>query len=283
MKNQMNNSSESGEQKKVLRVGIAGFGTIGKVVGQALDDGIDGMTLIAVTSGNLDKASQNMQGFRQPAKVVEAGELAELVDVIVECAPTRAFMDVAVPALTQGKVLVTVSGAAILENPQITDVARKHGGQIVLATGALLGLDAVRAAAEGTIYSVKMVTRKPPTSLTKAKYVLENNIDLTGLTEPLQLFNGSAREGAEKFPSNVNVAASLGLAGVGADLTQLEIWADPTKTRNTHNIKVDADSASFELTIENVPTIENPGTGRITALSVIAALKSLCAPLRVGS
>jgi aspartate dehydrogenase len=88
---------------------------------------------------------------------------------------------------------------------------------------------------------------------------------------------------AEQFPSNVNVAAALGLAGIGADETQLEIWADPSKERNTHNIKVDACSASFELTIENVPTIENPGTGRITALSVLAALESLSTPLRVGS
>ncbi|WP_076414542.1 aspartate dehydrogenase [Shewanella sp. UCD-KL12] len=269
--------------KKQIKVGIAGFGTIGKVVGKALDSGIEGMELVAVTSGNLDKARSNMSDFTSPAMVVEAGELAGLVDVIVECAPTQAFMDVAVPALSKGKVLVTVSGAAILENPQIIDIARESSGQIVLATGALLGLDAVRAAAEGTIHSVTMVTRKPPTSLIKAKYVIENNIDLISISEPLRLFKGSAREGAVKFPSNVNVAAALGLAGVGADETELEIWADPSKTRNTHKIRVDADSASFELTIENVPTVENPGTGRITALSVIAALKSLSVPLRVGS
>jgi len=266
-----------------LKVGIAGFGTIGKVIGKTLDDGIDGMYLSAVTSGNLDKAKNNMAEFKSAAEVVPCSELADKADVIVECAPTHAFMDVAVPVLKAGKTLVTVSGAAILENPEIIDIAKQYGGKIVLATGALLGLDAMRAAAEGKIHSVKMVTRKPPTSLTKAKFIVENNIALTNLTSPLQVFEGSAREGAEKFPSNVNVAASLGLAGIGADKTHLEIWADPTKTRNTHTIKVDADSASFEMTIENVPTIENPGTGRITALSVIAALRTLSTPLRVGS
>lgn len=269
--------------KQNLKVGIAGFGTIGKVIGESLDQGLPGLELAAVTSGNLDKARDNMSQFSTPAQVVTADKLADDVDVVVECAPTHAFMAVAEPALRQGKVLVTVSGAAILENPEIVDIAKEHGGQIILATGALLGLDAVRAAAEGTIHSVKMVTRKPPTSLKKAKFIVENEINIDGLVEPLQVFEGSAREGAEKFPSNVNVAASLGLAGVGADDTHLEIWADPTKTRNTHTIKVDADSASFELTIENVPTIENPGTGRITALSVIAALRSLTTPLRVGS
>ena len=269
--------------KKQFSVGIAGFGTIGKVIGKALDDGLEGLTLTAVTSGNLEKAKSNLSGYKSSVDVVPANELADHCDIVVECAPTSAFMDVALPTLKQGKTLVTVSGAAILQNPSIVETAKEHGAQIVLATGALLGLDAVRAAALGEIHSVKMVTRKPPTSLNKAKYVVENNIDLSNLEEPLRLFKGSAREGAEAFPSNVNVAAALGLAGVGADKTELEIWADPTKVRNTHNIKVDACSAAFELTIENVPTVENPGTGRITALSVIAALESLAATLRVGS
>lgn len=269
--------------RKTLKVGIAGFGTIGKVVGLALDKGMPGLELVAIVSGNPDKAKAAMAELSQPVPVVSAKELADMADVIVECAPTAAFMDIAESALCQGRTLVTVSGAAILQHPEVVELASRHGAQILLATGALLGLDAVRAAAKGTIHSVTMVTRKPPTSLTKAKFIVENNIQLLGLEEPLRVFKGSAREGAEKFPSNVNVAASLGLAGLGAEQTQLEIWADPGKTRNTHTIKVDADSASFEMTIENVPTVENPGTGRITALSVLAALESLTAALRVGS
>ena len=98
-----------------------------------------------------------------------------------------------------------------------------------------------------------------------------------------QVFAGTAREGAKGFPANVNVAAALGLAGIGPDQTSLEIWADPLIERNTHTIKVEADSARFEMTIENVPSNENPGTGRITALSVIATLRGLVTPLRVGS
>ncbi|WP_068547196.1 aspartate dehydrogenase [Thalassotalea crassostreae] len=268
---------------KTLNVGIAGLGTIGLVVAKALEDGIDGLKLTAVTSGNLDKAKQNLTTINSSADVISSAKMVENVDIVIECAPTSAFMNIAKPTLEQGKTLVTVSGAAILQHPEIIDIAKQNGGQIILATGALLGLDAVRAAAESTIHSVNMVTRKPPTSLKTAKYIVEKNIDLSNLQEPLQVFKGSAREGAEKFPSNVNVAAALGLAGVGADKTQLEIWADPTKTRNTHYINVDADSASFALTIENVPTLENPGTGKITALSVIAAVRAITSSIRVGS
>jgi aspartate dehydrogenase len=75
----------------------------------------------------------------------------------------------------------------------------------------------------------------------------------------------------------------LSLAGIGPDRTRLEVWADPSVTRNTHRIVVEADSARFEMQIENVPTAENPRTGKITALSVIAALRRLTSPLTVGS
>ena len=88
---------------------------------------------------------------------------------------------------------------------------------------------------------------------------------------------------ARQLSANVNVAAALGLAGIGADLTQLEVWADPHLDRNTHSIEVDADSASFNFSIQNVQSPENPGTGKITALSVITCLRGLTQPLKVGS
>ena len=102
------------------------------------------------------------------------------------------------------------------------------------------------------------------------------------MQEPLRVFDGTAREGARGFPENVNVAAALSLAGIGPDRTRLEIWADPAINRNTHRIKVDADTASFSMAIENVPS-ENPKTGRIVALSTVAALRGLVAELKVGT
>jgi aspartate dehydrogenase len=96
------------------------------------------------------------------------------------------------------------------------------------------------------------------------------------------VFSGSAREAAAGFPANVNVAAALSLAGIGPDRTVIEIWADPGVDRNCHSIEVEADSARFSLTIANVPS-ENPRTGKITALSVLAALRKLHAPIRIGT
>ena len=152
----------------------------------------------------------------------------------------------------------------------------------MVPTGALIGLDAMLAAAEGTIYSVRMVTRKPPGGLVGAPHLVDNQISIEGLTEPKRVFTGTAREAAKGFPANLNVAVALALAGVGPDKTVLEIWADPTVTRNTHTISVDADSARFTMTIENIPS-ENPKTGRIVAQSVTALLRKMSATLKVGT
>jgi aspartate dehydrogenase len=152
----------------------------------------------------------------------------------------------------------------------------------VVPTGALLGLDAVAAAAEGNIQSVRMTTRKPPLGLKGAPYLEQHGVSVEGLIEPKRVFSGSAREAAAGFPANVNVVAALSLAGIGPDRTVIDIWADPTVTRNCHTIEVESDSARFTLSIENIPS-ENPKTGKIVALSVLAALRKLSAPLRVGT
>ena len=146
-----------------------------------------------------------------------------------------------------------------------------------------LVFDAVRGAAEGEIESVTMVTRKPPSGLEGAPHLVENDIDVSDLSAPLKVFDGTARAAVKGFPANVNVAVALSLAGVGPDRTTIEVWADPGVTRNTHTIKVEADSVRFEMTIENVPSAANPRTGMLTPLSTIAALRGLVSPLKVGT
>jgi aspartate dehydrogenase len=165
----------------------------------------------------------------------------------------------------------------------LVDAARRTGARIIAPTGALLGLDAVRAAAEGDVASVSIETRKPPRSLEGAPYLAEHGIDLGAITEPRLIFEGNAYEAAAGFPANVNVAAALALAGVGWERTRVRLWADPTIFRNMHTVRVDSDAARLTMTVENVPTESNPRTGKLTALSVLACLRGLTSPLKVGS
>lgn len=268
---------------RALKVAIGGFGAIGFQVASRLDRGIDGLKLAAVSANDLGRARETLATFRKPVPVMPLDGLAEVADIVVECAPAAVFDMVAVPAVNHGRIFMPLSAGALLDRMDLVDKARATGARIIVPTGALVGFDAVRAAAEGTIHSVTMETRKPPAGLVGAPYLVENGISLDRLNAPKLVFSGSARDGAKGFPANVNVAAALSLAGIGPDRTRLDIWADPGVTRNTHKIVVDADSTRFTMLIEGVPSEENPRTGRLTPLSVIACLKGLVAPLKVGS
>jgi aspartate dehydrogenase len=266
-----------------MKIGIAGLGAIGRVLARNIQAGaIPKVTLAGVTSGDRAKAQQFLHEIGSAAPVLDIRALAAASDAVVECAPAAVFAEIAVPVLSCGKKLIALSAGQLLRHPELVALAKENGGQIIVPTGALIGFDAVSAAAEGEIHSVTMITRKPLNGLMGAPYLVRNGIDISSLSEPLCVFRGSARDAAMGFPENVNVAAALSLAGLGPDRTTIEIWADPNVKRNMHRVVVEADSARFEMAIENVPS-ENPKTGRITALSVIAALRKMVSPLRVGT
>ena len=241
-----------------------------------------GLTLACAAARDRAKAQAWLDAERIACPLVEPEAFPAHADLAIECAPASAFERICRPMLEAGKQVMVLSAGALLPRPELIELAKARGGQIIVPTGALLGLDAVTAAAEGQIHSVRMITRKPPRGLAGAPYLEANGISVEGLDEPKRVFAGTAREGAAGFPANVNVAAALSLAGIGPDRTMMEIWADPSIDRNCHIIEVDSDSARFTLSIENIPS-ENPRTGRITALSVLAALRKLGAPLRVGT
>ena len=265
-----------------LRVAIAGLGSIGIKLAQALDKGIDGFVLTAVSARDPGKHQGLLAGLSKPPAMLPIDGLSEVADIVIECAPGNLLSSIVAPFLSKGKTAIVLSAGALLEHGELIQLAKQNGGQIVVPTGALIGLDAVTAAAEGRIHSVRMITRKPVKGLLGAPYLVENRIDIEQITQPLKIFEGSAREAARGFPANLNVAVALSLAGIGPDLTTLEIWADPGLRRNTHRIEVDSDSARFSMSIENVPS-DNPRTGVITALSVISYLRKQRSAIRVGS
>ena len=266
-----------------LHVAVGGLGAIGLRVARALDRGIPGLVLESVSALDTARAAERVRGFEPPPPIKPLAELADNADVVVECAAPAVFREVAEPALRKGRTLVPLSVGQLLVNPELFDIAEQNGARILAPSGAMLGLDALRAASEGEIREVRLVTSKPPRSLAGAAYLDEKGIDVTALQAPLKVFDGNAMDAAAAFPANINVGAALTLAGAGPARTMIEIWADPGLERNTHRISVEADSASFEMSVQSVPTDENPATGKLTPLSVINALRTLAATVQVGS
>lgn len=264
------------------RIGIVGLGPIGRAVAAAVEQSLEGYVLTAVSAGRQQSAREFADSLGSRPAVLPAHEVADACDVVVECAPAALLRVIAEPVVAQGKTVVVLSGGALLDAWSLVDRARETGARILVPTGALLGLDAVQAAAEGVVQRVHMTTRKPAVGLADAPYVVAQGLRLDELSAPQQVFSGTAREAAAGFPANLNVSVALSLAGIGPDRTTVEIWADPDLDRNMHHITVEADSASFSMSIANVPS-DNVKTGRITALSVVALLRKRTSALQIGT
>jgi aspartate dehydrogenase len=202
---------------------------------------------------------------RQPQVVVEAGGHA-------------ALRSHAVPVLRAGVDLLMVSVGALADpelEAAIYAAASQGGGQAVVVSGAIGALDAIAAAAVGGLSQVTHTTRKPARSLLSRD-------EADALLGARELFRGSAREGALLFPESINVAAAVSLAGLGFDRTEVCVLADPGIQRNMHEVYARGDFGELRFTIENVPSEDNPRTGRLVAMSVVHALRRRRAPLAVG-
>ncbi len=267
-----------------MKLAVAGLGAIGLRVARAVDEGaVPGITLTSVSARDRQAAVKKVAGFSHVPEVRPLETLCEGADVVVECVPAAEFLKIATPAIDAGCVFMPLSVGQLLEHPGLSDRAAQRGARIVVPTGALIGLDTVRAMAVGEITQARLTTRKPPAGLAGAPHLENNGISLDGLTQPLKVFDGNALGAARGFPANVNVAAALALAGVGPQKTLVEIWADPTIDRNVQSVTVVSDSGEAAMTMNNIPSPDNPRTGRIVANSVIAALRRLTSPVVIGS
>lgn len=265
-----------------MNVGVVGLGVIGRAVCRALDDGIDGLTLVGATARDRARGEAFLQTLSARPPYLTLDRLIGASGLLIEASTQAHLGEWAPKALGAGKSLMVLSCGALLEHDDWVKLARDRRARIFVPSGAIGGLDAVKAARVGRITSVTMETRKPPAGLAGAPYLAARRIDLDAITEPTLIFEGLATEAVRDFPANVNVLAALSLAGVGPSLTTIRLYAVPGLTRNTHRITVEGDAGRVTIDIENVPS-ENPRTGRLSYLSAIAMLRDLNATLRVGT
>lgn len=266
----------------MLKVGIVGAGTIGRTVAQAIDRGEVRAELAGIVSRTAEKAKALADSLACRPPVLELDELIARADLVVETAGGKALETIAPRTLERGKNLMVLSGGALLGRDDWFALADARRARIFVPSGAIVGLDGVKAACVGPVQSVTIESRKPPTGLAGSPYVVEHNIDLFAFTEETLIFEGTAMDACKAFPANVNVSAALSLAGIGPHKTQVKVFCVPGGRFNMHDIVVEGYFGSMRTHIENVPT-ENPRTGRLSAMSAVAMLKRLTATLVVGT
>ncbi|WP_299618918.1 aspartate dehydrogenase domain-containing protein [Pelagibius sp.] len=269
----------------VTRFVLCGFGNVGEqIVRKVQADGDDALEIAAIAARDPAKARKKAAALGLNVPVIAPNEAPDHAAIVVEAATYDSFRDVVEPALKAGAHVIAVSVGALAVNLDLVDLAQEQGATLQIAGGTLPGLDILRAAREGTIEEVRLISRILPQSLVHEAYIADHGINLDRAeSEPVPVFSGSAREAARHFPRHFNVAVSLSLAGVGLDKTLVEIQADGRLPGARHTIRVKADVVDLEMTSQNFPSPENNRTSRIVAPSIVAALRQLRASLRVGS
>lgn len=260
-----------------LAIGIVGCGAIGSQLSRALARGaIPGACLAVLTDLEPGRAQTLARALSPRPRVLQLDQACRACDLLVEAAGVAAVPSVAAAVLAAHKDLLVMSVGGLLAHPGLARQFQRACRRLVFPSGALCGLDGLRAAkALGRIHSVRLVTRKPPRGLAGAPYFRSHPVRLESLKTARAVFRGSARQAIKAFPANVNVAAAVALTGIGPDRTRVEVIADPACRRNVHLLEVRGEFGRLQTITENVPSRENPKTSALAAASALALLASL--------
>ena len=272
-------------------MGVVGCGAIGTEICTAIDHGELGMELKFLIDKHPERIEELVKRLNRRPEITLTGsegltEILDEVDLVIECASQDAVREFVIPALHAGKEVMIMSVGALVDPELLRRLwkeAKERGCRIYIPSGAIVGVDGVRAASQAGIESITLTTRKPPRALADSPYVVERGIDLRGIKEPVVVFEGKASEAVKHFPRSVNVAATLSLAGIGPDRTVVRIIADPNVDRNIHEVRVKGRFGEIVTVARNVPSPDNPKTSYLAALSAVDTLRRVTEPLLVGA
>jgi aspartate dehydrogenase len=262
-----------------MRLGLIGGGAIGAEVVRAAENGGlgVGVQLAAVLVRRPRAAPDPL--LTHDAEVFFDCDL----EVVVECAGHQAVRDHGVRCLESGADLVLTSIGALVDDglrARLEQAAARSERRLTIASAGIGALDILGAAAVGGLTRVQMTVRKDPSAWWGTE--AEQLCDLATLREPLVIYEGSVREGAARYPQNVNISAAVALAGLGLDRTQLTIVADPTIQSHVIEIVAEGAFGSFRLYEDVLPSADNAKTGRLVAMAVIKTIRQLAAPVVIG-
>lgn len=252
-------------------VGLIGHGAIGRDLAQALLDKTSRHYRLSVLTRSPEKHRDKGSGRMG---LVDRFDLEkDPPDLVVEAAGHSAVVD-EVPRLLEAGIPVIIASIGVLADDAIRvrleQLAAAHGTRLILPSGAVGGLDYLRLAAYFSPLSVRYTSRKPPAAWRQE--LAERGIEESAVGHELVLFEGSAREAAVLFPKNLNVAATLALAGTGMDDTRVRVVVDPSVAANRHEVEIEGPLGKAEFVFANAPSPKNPKTSRITAISLLDAV-----------
>ena len=263
-------------------VGLLGCGSIGREMAIAISEGKAGDAwLVCLFDIDLDMASTLASDLS--VDIPLSTEMSRFLstpglDLVVECASPAAVRSHAEAVLARGKDLLLMSSGALTDgtlHERLADLAQRHDRRLMVPSGALGGIDAIKAVRQ-LLDDVTLTTTKSPRSLAGAPGF--KDWESKEIAEPQVVFDGYASDAVKLFPANVNVAATLSLAGLGPDRTRVRVVADPSASQNTHEVVATGDFGVLRMRMELRPHDRNPRTSYLAIVSAIETLRAACSP-----
>jgi aspartate dehydrogenase len=254
-----------------MKVGILGCGAIANIITNFAVEGKLGVDLNFFYDRDMERA-ENLASQVDGTVALDINSMLDNVDLVIEAAAPQAVSETVPIVLEHGVDVIIMSIGALMDSElrkTLENLAAKNNAKIYAPSGAIVGLDGIKAASIGKIQSATLVTRKPPRSLG------------VSAEEETILYEGKAGDAVRKFPMNINVAAALSLA-CGKEV-DVKIIADPSVDRNMHEVQVIGDFGEIKTITQNVRCSMNPKTSVMAAYSAIKLLNSLNETFRIGT
>ncbi len=261
-----------------MKICIIGCGSMGSALTEAAagmdTDGIFVHDIVKENALSLERR------FPGSVKAVDSpGGVFGEIDLLIEAASHEAVREFVPAALKRGINSIIMSVGALGNKELLAEcreAANTGGARIIIPSGAVAGVDAIVSASAGRIDEVCLTTVKNPRSLKGSRdYLMQKGIDIDNLAERMVIFEGNAREVVKVFPKNVNVAATISIAGIGFERTMVTVIADPEAERTEHHIEIKGEAGTVKTTVQNIPDEKNPGTSHLAVLSAIAAMRNM--------
>ena len=266
----------------MLKIGIVGCGAIGSELARAIERRFKTSAKLAYLCDSNPQAIQQLKKkLKLSAQAVSISELVRKSDFVIEAASQKAALEIVPLAIRLKKRIMVMSVGGLLKmNRTLSQVGQ---GLLYVPSGAVSGIDGLLASRYGKIKRVTLTTRKPLASLKDAPFFKKSKWSKKEIKKPTVIFEGSAASAIEQFPQNINVAATLSLAGIGAKRTRVRIVTSPTYTCNSHQIELEGSFGRIRTLTENVPSKANPKTSALAIYSAIACLEKIFSPFKIGT
>ena len=272
---------------KRLKIGIVGCGAIGSSLAEAiLREFSRQAQLCALYDVDPEKSFKLSRRF-SPARLIAVKKLSELIsrsELVIESASAAASREIARKSLLAGRQVMVMSvGGIAAKIKELASLAAKHGSALYIPSGAVCGIDGLKAAGIKKIKSVVLTTYKHPRSFKGVGYIREKGINLDRISKDRVIFDGRAKDAVKFFPQNINVAGLFSIAGIGVERTRVRIIASPAVTRNIHEVVIESEAARLVTRTENLLHPDNPKTSYLAVLSAVATLKRIIDPVKIGT